>query len=134
MKGAEQMKQFLHLSKKQCSDAGLAAVLILLLIGYFTESVIFYQIAIPLVILIMIFPKFFYPFGVVWFGLAHILGNVVSRILLTAIYAIFVIPVGVTRQLMGKDSMQLRHFKSKKTSAFKDREHLYTSKDLEKPY
>ncbi len=43
------MKYFTtDISKKKCSDAGMAAVLIMLLIGLFTKKVIFYQIGIPL--------------------------------------------------------------------------------------
>ena len=128
------MKQFLKLTNKQCSDAGLAAVLILLLIGYFTGLELFYQLSIPAIILLMVWPGFFYPFGVFWYSLAHILGNVVSRVLLTLIYTVFVIPVGVFRQLIGKDSLQLKRFRRDKQSVFKDRSHQYTSKDLETPY
>ncbi|MCF8231848.1 MAG: hypothetical protein K9J27_06625 [Bacteroidales bacterium] len=128
------MQQFLKLTTKQCIDAGLAAVLILSLIGYFTDNVIYFHIIIPVVILIMIVPRFFYPFGVLWFGLAHLLGNVVSRIILSAIYVVFVIPVGLIRQAVGRDALQLRRFGKDKTSVFQNREHNYISKDLETPY
>lgn len=128
------MKQFLKLTNKQCSDAGLAAILILLLIGYFSGIELFYKLSIPATILVMIWPKFFYPFGVFWYSLAHLLGNVVSRILLTLIYVVFVVPVGVIRQAIGKDPLQLKRFKKDENSMFKDRSHQYISKDLETPY
>ena len=128
------MQQFFKLTTKQCIDAGLAAVLILSLIGYFTDNVVYFHIIIPVVILIMIVPRFFYPFGVLWFGLAHLLGNVVSRIILSAIYVVFVIPVGLIRQAIGRDALQLRRFGKDKASVFQNRKHNYISKDLETPY
>ncbi|MCF8308725.1 MAG: hypothetical protein K9I68_06925 [Bacteroidales bacterium] len=128
------MQQFFKLTTKQCIDAGLAAILILTLVGYFSENVIYFHIIIPVVILLMIAPRIFYPFGVLWFGLAHLLGNVVSRIILSAIYVVFVVPVGLIRQAMGKDSLQLRRFGKDKASVFQNREHNYISKDLETPY
>lgn len=128
------MKQFLKLSNKQCSDAGMAATLILLLVGYFTENAIFYQISIPSMVLTMAAPRFFYPFGIAWYALAHFMGNVVSRILLTIIYIVLVIPVGVFRQLIGKDPLQLRRFGKDEDTIFQDRSHQYKSRDLETPY
>jgi len=128
------MRQFLKLTKQQCSDSGLAATLILLIIGYFTGNTIFFHIAIPVVILVMVAPRVFYPFGILWFGLAHFLGNVVSRILLTIIYIVLVVPVGLVRQVAGKDPLQLRRFKKDNESIFQVRNHQYVSKDLETPY
>lgn len=128
------MRQFLKLTKKQCSDSGLAATLILLIIGYFTENTIFFHIAIPVVILVMTAPQIFYPFGVIWLGLTHFIGNVVSRILLTIIYIVLVIPVGLVRRATGKDPLQLKRFRKDNESIFRDRNHQYVSKDLETPY
>ena len=128
------MQRFLKLTTKQCSDAGLAAVLILSLIGYFTGNVIYFHIIIPAVILLMIVPRVLYPFGVLWFGIAHLLGIVVPRVILSAIYVVFVIPVGLIRQAIGRDALQLRRFKKDKASVFQNRDHNYLSNDLETPY
>ena len=123
-----------RLSRKQCSDAGMAAVLILLLVGVFTGRVLFYQLAIPALVLNMIVPKFWYPFAVCWFGLSQLLGDVVSRVLLSAVFFVIVMPVGALRKLSGKDTLKLKQFKRSDASVMISRDHLYTRSDLEKPF
>ena len=129
------MKYFsTDISKKKCSDAGMAAVLIMLLIGLFTRKIIFYQIGIPLLVINMIIPVFFYPFAVLWFGLSGIMGDILSRVILTVVYIFVVLPVGFIRKLAGKDPLQLKNFKRADHSVMINRDHLYTSSDLEKPF
>ena len=123
-----------QLSRKQCSDAGMAASLILLLIGIFTSKILFYQLAIPALVINMIVPWFWYPFAVVWFGLSGLLGDVVSRILLSIVYFVLVLPVGFIRKLAGKDSMNLRVFRKTDASVMIRRDHIYSPADLEKPF
>lgn len=122
------------LSKKQVSDSGMAAVLILLLIGFFTQNNIYYKIAIPALVINMAFPMFFYPFAVIWLGLTALLGEVVSKILLSVIYFIILLPVGMFRKLMGKDSLQLNTFKKAKGSVMITRDYSFSAKDIEHPY
>jgi hypothetical protein len=122
------------ISRKKCSDAGMAAVLIMLLIGLFTRKVIFYQIGIPLLVINMIIPVFFYPFAILWFGLSGLMGNILSRIILSIVYIFMVVPVGLIRKLAGKDPLKLRGFKQADHSVMIRRDHIYTSSDLEKPF
>lgn len=122
------------LSKKQVSDSGMAAVLILLLIGYFTQNNIYYKIAIPALVLNMAAPMFYYPFAVIWLGLTTLIGEVVSKVLLSVIYFIILLPVGMFRKLTGKDSLQLNTFKKDKSSAMVIRDYTFSSKDIEHPY
>ena len=122
------------LSKKQVSDSGMAAVLILLLIGYFTQNNIYYKIAIPALVLNMAAPMFYYPFAVIWLGLTTVLGEVVSRVLLSIIYFLILFPVGIFRKLSGKDSLQLNTFKKGKDSVMIIRNFSFSSKDIENPY
>ena len=69
------------ISKKQSSDTGMAVVLILLLIGFFTNSDIYFKIAIPVLIINMIFPYFYYLFAFVWLGFSTLLGTLVSKVI-----------------------------------------------------
>ena len=123
-----------QISKKQASDAGMAAVLILLLFGLFTNQVLYYKIAIPVLVLNMTIPMVFYPFAVLWFGLSQLLGTIMSKLILTLVYIFMVIPVGVTRRLLGKDALLLSEFKKGKNSVLKMRNYNFTSKDIENPY
>ncbi|MBL7112858.1 MAG: hypothetical protein ISS19_13055 [Bacteroidales bacterium] len=122
------------LTRKQCIDAGMAVVLIMLLIGLFTDKVLFYKLAIPILVINMIAPRFYYPFGIVWFGFSGLLGDVVSRILLTIVYFIIVFPVGIIRRLSGKDTLKLKEFKRSANSVMLTRDHTFTKTDLEKPF
>jgi len=123
-----------RLTRKQCSDAGMAVVLIMLLTGLFTGRAIFYKLAIPLLVIDMIVPMFYYPFGILWYGFSGLLGDVVSRILLTVVYFIIVLPMGFIRRLSGKDSLKLKEFKRSAGSVMVNREHTYSKDDLEKPF
>jgi hypothetical protein len=98
-------------SKKQASDSGMAMVLILLLIGLLTGNVVYYKIAIPVLVMNMTFPMFFYYFAIVWLGFSQILGTVVSKIILSIVFFVIVLPVGLLRRIIGKDSLQLNQFK-----------------------
>jgi len=122
------------ISKKQASDTGMAAVLILLLIGLFTHNNLYYKIAIPVLVINMTFPMFFYPFAIIWLGLTQLLGTIVSKIILTFTYFILVVPVGAFRRLLGKDSLQLSEFKKGNKSVMQTRNHTFVSEDIENPY
>ena len=118
----------------QARDTGMALVLILILVGYFTRNDALGLIAAGVQVIVMVWPMFFKPLSIVWFGLSHVLGNVVSKVLLTLLFIILVTPVGLIRRIMGKDEMQRKHFKSKKNSVFLFREYQFVKEDLEKPF
>ena len=42
--------------------------------------------------------------------------------------------MGLFRRLVGKDTLQLRRFGRDRTSVFRNREHLFTSADIEQPF
>jgi len=122
------------ISKEQAKDSGMAIVLILLVIGYFTNDDIYYKIAIPVLLMNMIFPGFYYPFAVFWFGLSNLLGIIVSKVLLSLVFIIVVLPIALLRRLLGKDTLLLKKFKRSSESVMKTRKHTYVAADLEKPF
>ncbi|MDN5205406.1 SxtJ family membrane protein [Fulvivirgaceae bacterium BMA10] len=122
------------ISKQQTVDTGMAMILILLLIGFFTDQVIYYKICIPVLVLNMTVPKIYYPLAIVWFGLSNLLGMVMSRVLLSVVFSLVVVPIGALRKMMGKDSMQLKNWKKDSGSAMKTLNKTFTSRDLERPY
>jgi hypothetical protein len=64
-----------------------------------------------------------------WLKLALGLGWINSRILLSIIYFVFLMPLAWLSRLFVKDPLTLR--KRKTSSLFVTRNHLYTKKDLE---
>ncbi len=123
-----------RISKKQNVDTGLAILLILLIITFVGNNLFFVKLMLPVLLITMIYPKLLYPFAVVWFSLSKILGTLLSKIILSVIFVIMVIPIGFFRKMLGKDNLKLREFKKDKTSVFIDRNYLFSAKDLEKPF
>ena len=82
----------------------------------------------------MVAPQVFRPVAVVWLGLSHLIGALVSRVLLSMVYVFLVTPVGLLRRVAGKDSLRLRAFKASGESVMVPRNHRCAGSDLEKPY
>lgn len=122
------------ISKKEATDTGMAMALVMLLLGYFTKNSFYYLLAIPLLVIDMTFPMFYYPFAMIWLGVTNLLGTVVSRILLTIVYLIILLPTGVIRRLMRKDSLQLNDFKNNTNSVMITRDHNFTANDIINPF
>ena len=121
-------------TNEQKKDTGLAITLILLIIVFLTANIRLVPLAIIALVICMSWPPFFSPVAPLWFGFSHFLGNIVSKILLSIIFILVVLPVGLFRRLLGKDSMRLKIWKSDSSSVFVDRDHTYVTKDLEFPY
>ncbi len=122
------------ISKKEASDTGMAMTLICLLLGYFTKNIFYYKIAIPVLVMTMAFPMFYYPFAMVWLGLTNFLGIIVSRILLSVVYVLFLLPVGLIRRAMGKDSLNLTGFKKGNSSVMITRDIEFKADDIKNPF
>ena len=122
------------ISKKQASDSGMAIVLILMLISLFSGNPMYFKIAIPVLVMNMIYPMFYYYFAIVWLGLSHLIGTVVSKLLLSIIYFAIVFPMAMVRKLMGKDTLRLKQFKKSKSSVMNVRNHQFTAEDMKHPF
>ncbi|NTW73160.1 MAG: hypothetical protein HGA49_13100 [Eubacteriaceae bacterium] len=122
------------ITPEQAKDTGMAMVLISLLIAIAGNKQQFVSIAVLLLLVNMIRPVLYRPVAKIWLGLSHLLGTVMSKIILTVIFFVLVLPVGVLRRVMGKDALQLQEWKKGKNSVFKIRDYQFTSKDIENPY
>lgn len=118
----------------QAKDTGLAVMLILLLFVYIGGYNYLILPIIFVLLLIMIWPAIFKPLARLWFGLSHLLGNIISKILLSIIFYIVVTPIGLFRKLLGADSMRVGKWKQSNESVFLERNHTYSTNDLKKPY
>jgi len=123
-----------RLTPDQCKDTGMAMVLILLLLTLAARRNYIIFCAIGLLVLTMIRPQMFRPVGVIWFGLAELLGMVTSRIVLTIIFLVVVTPIGLVRRLVGADTLKLKSFKKGHGSVMEKRNHTFAANDLERPY
>jgi len=67
----------------------------------------------------------------VWMKLAELLGGITSRVLLTVIFFIVFVPLGLISRLLGKNDLLVP---PTGRSFFKVKDHLYTREDLENPW
>lgn len=122
------------ISHDQAKDTGMAMVLICLLIAFFGKKPQYCGIAIILLLADMIWPAIYQPMAKIWLGFSHIMGTVMSKVILTIVFFVLVTPLGYVRGIMGKDSLQLKKWKKDRSSAFRNRNHTFKAEDIEHPY
>jgi len=128
------LARLLSATTDQARDTGMAMVLICLLLAYWGKRPLFLPLAIVLLLLTMAVPQVFRPLAVFWFGLSHIMGNLVSKVVLTILFFVLVTPIGLIRRWAGRDSLQLRQWKKGAGSVFVAREGVIKPEDLNNPY
>lgn len=122
------------ISKKQALDSGLALVLISLIVFFITKNIYAIYFATGFTVVCMTVPIVFKPFAKLWFGMSHFIGTFLSKIILSIVFYTIIFPVGFFRQMLGKDSLMLKKFKKGNDSVFVERDHIYKSEDILKPY
>lgn len=115
-------------------DTAFALVLILLICWLVWHSAWFIYLAMCVCVLTMIWSGFMRPLAWIWFGLALALGSVMSKVLLTVVWTLLVLPVGFFRRLMGRDPLKLKKWRSNEGSYFDTRDHTYAADDLKHLY
>ncbi|PCH99257.1 MAG: hypothetical protein COB85_00295 [Bacteroidetes bacterium] len=66
-----------------------------------------------------------------WYKLSEVMGYVMSRILLSAVFFLFLYPISILYKLFNKDPLKLRRSDQ---SYYESRDHKYTAKDLKNPW
>ncbi|MDY6906327.1 MAG: SxtJ family membrane protein [Thermodesulfobacteriota bacterium] len=122
------------MTRQKATDGGLALVLILIIIAWIDTHNLFVGAAAVGILLCMVTPRVFTPFARIWYSLSYAMGTVMSKVLLTLVYFLVVLPVGILRRLSGADPMLLKRWKKKDGSVFVDRAHRFTAEDVERPY
>jgi len=115
-------------------DTGMAAVLCWLAYLYLARDVQAVLLPALLLVLVMAAPRLFHLPARLWFGLAHLLGAVSNRVLLSLVYVVIVVPIGLLLRLLGKDPLGLKAWRDGRPSAFVTAEHRLTAADLERPF
>lgn len=128
------MKQKQKMTVNQAKDTGLALTLICLLVAHFREDLAWVTPAIVFLVLTMIWPGLFRLPARAWFGFSHVMGTVVSKILLSIVFFVVASPMGLIRRMLGKDSMQTKAWRKGEGSVFRTRDHAFSAEDLERPY
>ncbi len=114
----------------------MAMVLLLLIFSFVFKqhSPLLVKAALVALVLDMTYPPLYRPVAIVWLGLSHLIGTVMSKVILGLVFFVVVTPFGMVRRLMGHDALNLKGFKSGEESVMTVRNHTFTSEDIEKPY
>jgi len=124
----------LGVTKDQCKDAGMAFSLIFILLKFVFGYDLFLIVGVVSLVITMTAPSVLKSLAVIWFGLAELLGTVVSKIILTVAFFVVVTPVGAVRRLLRKDSLRLCEFKKGRGSVMDERNKIYKPEDIVKPF
>jgi hypothetical protein len=106
----------------------LVLVLALLVFYFVFDKEVLLKVAIALGAVGLFIPFLAEKIHWLWMKLAHVLGYVMSRVLLTIIFFVFVVPLAFLSRLAGKNTVQL---KRKNSSYFTHRNFKYTKESLE---
>lgn len=118
----------------QCKDAGMAFVLLILILEFVFENESLPILAITILVITMTVPGILRPLAKIWFGLSQHVGTYVSKIILCLLFYGVVMPVGVLRRIFKKDTLKLRQFKKGRKSVMDDRNITYRPEDIIKPF
>jgi hypothetical protein len=123
-----------NIDKSRCVDTGMAMILLLLLVYFTTKRGIFVPAAAAVLVVNMTAPRLFQPAAFVWLSFSHLMGAVMSRILLAIVYFVVVTPTALLRRAAGRDTLLLRKFKGGEESVMVERNHKYSGRELLRPY
>ena len=107
----------------------ILVLVLALLVGYFIAgSTYWIKAAIVLGLIGVFIPFLAEKIHWLWMKLAHVLGYVMSRVLLSVIFFIILVPLAFFSKLAGKNTVKLKRGGA---TYFKERNFLYTKESLE---
>ncbi|MDB5009587.1 MAG: hypothetical protein JWR67_1166 [Mucilaginibacter sp.] len=119
-----------EITKKHCMEFGQVSTLVSIICILYFKNNNYAIAALVFMLITIIAPIILYPFAFLWFALSKLLSTVSPAIILGALFFLIVVPVGLLRKLLGKDSMKLKQFKKDQRSLFIERDHTYIDSDL----
>ena len=122
------------ITKLQERDTCLALTFLLLIVWLFMRDDVYIFAAIALLLYGMVWSTGMRPLAHIWFTLSMLLGKIMSKILLSIVYLLLVLPVGLVRRMLNKDTLRLKNFGVSQKSCFVTRNHTYTANDIVNPY
>ena len=117
------------MEKSEKLKAQLVIITGLLVLYFIFNATAFIYSATILGVLFLVIPKTGDWIVWLWFKIAEILGWINSRILLTLIFYLFLVPVAFVYRFFNKDPLSLKPGGRK--TMFKTRNHSYKKEDLE---
>lgn len=117
-------------TRSQAIEFGQVAALAAMLGGLYYHNWQFVLTAVAILLVTILAPRLLSPLARIWFRFSEILGVVNVHILLTIIFLLIVLPIGLWRRWRGRDSLLLRQFKKGSSSVMVDCRKTYKAEDL----
>jgi hypothetical protein len=117
------------ITREKNKDTGFV-VLLGLLLWYLHSG----DVSVLCVIVSLVAPVVLKPVSYAWNGLSEVMGTVISRVLLCAIFFCIVTPVGAVRRAISKERLLSEQWKTGGGSVFKDRNVCYKNTDLKNQF
>ena len=122
------------ISEKECSDSGMAFVLICLITLLVTDNRHWAIAAVSCLVLNMAYPKIYtYP-AKLWLGFSALLGGLMSKVILSVIFYAVLTPIAIILKIFGHDPLASKKWKASEESVFITRNYQYKPEDIEHPY
>jgi len=118
----------LQMKSQKSTETILVLVLFQIVVFFYTQKPVWLYTAFALGLLGLLIPFAADKIHFAWMKLAQMLGYVMSRVLLTLIFFLFLLPLSILSKLFSKNSIIAR---PKGDSYFKERNFIYTSESLE---
>jgi len=96
-----------------------------------SKRMVFIDIALAVALISLLIPKAGHYIVIVWYKLAEVLGWINSKIILSLVFILFIVPFSMLSRLFRGEKMDIRH--ASKPSLFHARDHKYTKEDIEDP-
>ncbi|MCF8241989.1 MAG: hypothetical protein K9J16_11430 [Melioribacteraceae bacterium] len=107
--------------KKEIRKFGITIGIVLLLISaylFYVESsayIILASIAAAFILLAFVIPSILKPLQIIWMTIAVLLGFVMTRVILSVLFYLIVTPIGLIARLSGKDFLDRKIEREKKS-------------------
>jgi hypothetical protein len=113
--------------KRKDLETIIALILFQLVLFWFTSSTVLLIIAFLLGVVGLLLPAVSNAINIGWMKLAQLIGYVMNRVLLTAIFFLVLFPLALLARLFSKKPKPLKDGKT----YFNERNHTYSSENLE---
>ncbi len=122
------------ITKRQNMEVGVLVALAGIVFYKITGHELYFIVSVVSLIVVLVAPILFKPLSFLWFGLSGLLGAIVPKILLTLVFFLLVVPVGLVRKIFGRDTLQLQKFKKGKNPVMHERNYTYAKKDFHRSF
>jgi len=121
--------------KPQSEAEKLKSILVIvtgfMALGFMFKAQALYYTALIIGLVALIIPASQIAILYIWNKIAHILGWINTRILLSLVFYIFLFPISVISRIFNKNMLGL---KREEGSMYTERNHTYSASDLENPW